>query len=300
MALTLKQLRYFVVLSEELHFGRAADRLHISQPPLSTSLRQLEGVLGVQLLERNSKCVALTPAGKLFQRQARLLLGQLDDAQDMLRRTAESDYEVLRIGSTPAMIYRGLPPLLSEFKDLYPGIGIQLFEQYSLDQVESLCRGRIDIGFINSIPLPAEVDSLPIGVDEFVCCLPANHPLAQRDVIELTDIDREPLVMLNSALAPHFHQHFHNIFRAKNFELNVKHEASHWQTVVALTSYGLGISLVPQSLELSGMNNVRFVPLAGVDTRYTSCCIWRRDSTSLGRDFLLACIRSRLERKQFS
>lgn len=295
MALTLKQLRYFVVLSEELHFGNAAARLHISQPPLSNSLRQLEDALGTQLLERDSKHVALTQAGKLFQRQARLLLGQLETAQEILRRATESDDEVLRIGSTPAMIYRGLPPLLSEFKDLYPGIGIQLFEQYSLDQVESLCRGRIDIGFVNSIPLPPEVDSLPIGVDEFVCCLPADHPLASRNTVELKDIQHEPLIMLNSALAPHYYQHFRNIFRSKNLELNVKHEASHWQTVVALTSYGLGISLVPGSLELSGMKNVCFVPLAGVDTRYTSCCIWRRDTASLGRDFLLACIRTRME-----
>ncbi|GAA3526958.1 LysR family transcriptional regulator [Zobellella aerophila] len=300
MALTLRQLRYFLVLSEELHFGNAAHRLHISQPPLSNSLRQLEEALGVQLLERDSKHVALTRAGKLFQRQARLMLGQLDDAQQMIRRAAESEYEVVRIGSTPAMIYRGLPPLLTEFKDLYPGVGIQLFEQFSLDQVESVCRGRIDIGFINSIPLPPEVDSLPVGVDEFVCCLPADHPLSKRKIIHLHDIEHEPLIMLNSTLAPHYYQHFRNIFRSKNVEFSVKHEASHWQTVVALTSFGMGISLVPQSLEWSGMKKVRFVPLAEVDTRYTSCCIWLRDSKSLGKDFLLDCIRTRFGGELFS
>ena len=293
--MTFRQLRYFTVLAEELHFGRAATRLHISQPPLSASLRQLEDELGVQLLERTSKRVAMTRAGEVFYRQACRLLSQLGDTQDLVKRLAESASGLVRIGFTPTMIFRHLPDLLAEFQRRHPGIDIQLIEKNSIDQIEALSLSRLDIGFIHSLPLPSTIASHVIADEEFVCCLPIHHPLSTRSSVTLGDLVSEPLVMFNRSLAPHYYDHIVGLFHVANVEPTIRHEVSHWLTIIALIAHGVGISLVPRSLANSGFARVAFVPLAQADARHQSRCIWLADSADMRRDLLLDCVYSRFQ-----
>ncbi|MEX0604528.1 MAG: LysR family transcriptional regulator [Marinobacter sp.] len=293
MALTFRQLRYFVVLSEELHFGRAAQRLHISQPPLSASLRLLEDELGVKLLLRNSKRVVLTPAGEAFQRQARRILEQLEESQNLVQRIASTATGLVRFGFTPAMLFRGLPELFRLLQSRYPGIEIQLIERNSADQVEAVMQEQLDIGFIHSMPLPEGIDSVTLTDEPFVCCLPAHHQLAARRSLAVRELASEPVILFGRDLAPHYYDRIISLFHHVDVEPQICHEVSHWLTILALVANGMGIALVPQSLAKSGFSNVSFVPLTDATTRHQSHCIWLRDTDSHQeiRNLLLDCLK---------
>ncbi|MCC5810159.1 MAG: LysR family transcriptional regulator [Ectothiorhodospiraceae bacterium] len=292
MALTFRQLRYFLVLSEELHFGRAAKRLHISQPPLSASLKQLEDDLGARLLDRSGKQVVLTPAGELFRQQAGRLLNQLGDARDMVRRLGEASAGRLRVGFTPTMLFRKLPDMLAAFRQQYPDVELQLIEHNSAGQLEALALGRIDVGFIHALPLPDSVASLTIAEEPFVCCLPSGHTLAARERIALEELADAPLVMFSRSLAAHYHDRIMSLFRMVGAEPLVRHEVSQWLTIVAMVANGMGVALVPRALVNAGLSGVVFLPLANADIRHRSCCIWQLATGSPLRDALLDCVRA--------
>ncbi|MBE0490168.1 MAG: LysR family transcriptional regulator [Halomonas sp.] len=287
MALTFRQLRYFLVLAEELHFGRAAQRLHISQPPLSTSLRQLEEELGVQLLARSSKHVALTTAGEAFQRQARRLLQDLEESRALMRSIAEGASGVLRVGFTPAMLFRRLPQALQALQAAHPGIEIQLLERNSADQVQGLETGQLDIGFIHAMPLPETLATLTLADEPFFGCLPRHHPLASRSSLNLRDLNGEPLVMFRRALSPYYYDRILGLFHVADLKPNITHEVSQWLTIVALIAHGMGVALVPAALEGTHFSNVFFLPLSDVTIRHQSQCVWLRDDEVPNRDLLL-------------
>lgn len=291
MAVTFRQLKYFLVLAEELHFGRAARRLHISQPPLSASLKQLEEELGARLLERSSKHVALTRAGEVFRRQAQRLISQLGDTQELVRRVAESASGLVRVGFTPTMIFRRLPTVLAAFQHRHPGMDIQLLELNSAEQVEALGTGRIDVGFIHAMPLPETTASLTIADEPFVCCLPSHHPLAGRSSLRLHELAGEPLIMFNRALASHYYDRIIGLFRLAGVEPDIRHAVNHWLTITALVAGGMGASLVPRALAESGFAGVSFVPLDEPGARHGACCIWLAEQPDAGRDLFLECVR---------
>ncbi|NYT74590.1 LysR family transcriptional regulator [Halomonas sp. QX-2] len=293
MALTFRQLRYFLVLSEELHFGRAAQRLHISQPPLSASLRQLEEELKVKLLLRNSKRVTLTPAGEAFQRQARRILEQLEDSQTLVQRIASSATGLVRVGFTPAMLFRGLPELLKRLQSRYPGIEIQLIERNSADQVEAVMQEQLDIGFIHSMPLPEGIESVILSDEPFLCCLPAHHHLAGRRELAVKELANEPIILFGRDLAPHYYDRIIGLFHHADVKPHICHEVSHWLTILALVANAMGVALVPQSLAKAGFSNVSFLPLTDSTTRHQSHCIWRVDSEAHEeiRQLLLNCLK---------
>ena len=277
MAITVRQIRYFLVLSEELHFGRAAERLHVSQPPLSASLKQLEEAVGVRLLERNSKRVELTRAGEVFRRHARQALTHLDDSIDLVRRIEQGATGRLRIGFTPAMLFRQVPEVLDRFKQDYPGIELQLVEQNSLRQIEAVTAGQLDVGFVHAIPFPEALHHLTISDEPFLGCLPRGHSRAADQRIQLSDLAEEPLIMFDRALAPYYYDRIMGLFHVHDLSPHIAHEVSHWLTILALISRGLGAAVVPESLARSGLADVAFLPIADVDLRHQSCCVWRAE-----------------------
>jgi DNA-binding transcriptional LysR family regulator len=177
----LKQLRYFVAVAEELHFGRAAQRLFISQPALSFDIRKFEERLGVQLLARTNKMVALTNAGQVLLDEARKLLQQAAEVERMTQRSAHGLAGRLRIGFVNSMLYRGLPRAVERFEADHPAVEIILREMNTSEQVHAIARMQIDLGCAYWGNFPAEVVSAPIFSEPFVCCLPAGHALAHRN-----------------------------------------------------------------------------------------------------------------------
>ncbi|WP_431819935.1 LysR family transcriptional regulator [Burkholderia sp. F1] len=257
----LKQLRYFVAVAEELHFGRAAKRLFISQPALSFDIRKFEDALGVQLFARTSKSVALTNAGEVLLGEARRLLLQAAEAERLTVRSASGYAGRLRVGFVHSMLYRGLPDAVRRFEADYPGVEIVLAEMNTQAQVQAIQRGQIDLGYTHWGHFPPEVDSTPIYAEPFVCCLPAGHPLARRRQVALAALADEPFILFPRDAAPHYHDLIIAQCVNAGFSPLIRHEARLWQTILSMIEFGMGVALVPRVLQQVKSDRLAFRPL---------------------------------------
>ncbi|KWI81116.1 LysR family transcriptional regulator [Burkholderia ubonensis] len=257
----LKQLRYFVAVADELHFGRAAKRLFISQPALSFDIRKFEDALGVQLFARTSKSVALTNAGEVLLGEARRLLLQAAEAERLTVRSASGYAGRLRVGFVHSMLYRGLPDAVRRFEADHPGVEIVLSEMNTQAQVQAIQRGQIDLGYAHWGHFPPEVDSTPIHAEPFVCCLPAGHPLARRRQVALAALANEPFILFPRDAAPHYHDLIIAQCVNAGFSPLIRHEARLWQTILSMIEFGMGVALVPRVLQQVKSGRLAFRPL---------------------------------------
>ena len=270
-----RHLRYFLALSEELHFGRAARRLSISQPPLSLNIQQLEASVGARLFTRNSKEVRLTAAGKAFVPRARALLEQAGEAARHARDVEQGLAGRLHIGFVGAMLYRGLPQMLGKFQSQHPLLRVVLRELNSQDQLVELAHDQLDVGFVHSTRLPAEMSHQLFASEPFVCCLPAGHPLARKRTLSLKQLQGEPFVLFARSASPDYYERILAICTDAGFYPEVRHEVRHWLSVVSLVSQGLGVALVPAALRHSALGGAVFVPLDAGVPHSQSYCIWK-------------------------
>ena len=271
----LRHLRYFVVLAEELHFGRAARRLAISQPPLSVAIRQLEDAVGARLFERNSKEVRLTPAGEALQASSRRLLRQAEEAALEARDVARGAAGRLRIGFVGAMLYRGLPQALAKFQARHPAVRITLAELNSGEQITELLHDRMDLGFVHTSRMPAELSHALLLSEPFVACLPAAHRLARRRSVALSSLREEPFVLFSRSASPDYHERILAICAGAGFRPEVRHEVRHWLSVVSLVSQGMGVALVPSALRHAMLRGAVFRPLEDDVAHSDAYCVWR-------------------------
>lgn len=270
----LRHLRYFVVLAEELHFGRAAKRLHLSQPPLSFNIKQLEADLGAQLLERNSHGVKLTPAGEVFRRSALRLLAEVDRASLEARDVAVGVTSRVRIGFVGSMLFRGLPERLAAFQAAHPQVQVELLELNSAEQVEAFARGQLDLGFVHSSRVPATLRQALYMSEPFVACVPAAHPAAVAGHWEAEGLRHEPLVMFSRGASPDYYERVLGLSIELGLQPRARHEVRHWLSVVALVGKGMGIALVPHALVDSGVAGVRFLELPTSGARSEVHLLW--------------------------
>ena len=259
----LRQLRYFVAVAEELHFGRAARRLSISQPPLSMTIRGLEEELGVRLLERDNKRVNLTPAGEVFLADARSLLAEAGAAGALARRVASGEIGRLRLGFVGSMLYRGLPELLNAFRAVAPKVVLTLAELNSAEQIDAVAHGRLDAGFVHALAVPAGLRGHLIAREPFVACLPERHPLSGARRLRLAALADETFVLFSRSASPAYYDSVIGLCASAGFVPRVEFQVRHWLTVVALVARRMGVALVPEPIAASGMRGVRFVPLIG-------------------------------------
>ena len=294
MAMKLHQLRYFTVLAEELHFGRAAQRLAITQPPLSSAIKALESELGALLFTRDSKRVALTPAGHALRAEVQQGLEQIDRAAATVRAVAAGLRGKLSIGATGSMLYRELPAIVRRFQLATPDVEVMLRELSSSEQIDDLLRGKLDAGFANAATVPPQLAMLPLSTDCFVCCLPNAHPMAANESVCLTQLAHEPFVMFAREVAPGNHDNVVAVFSQAGVHPKLVHAARQWLTVVAMVANGLGIALVPASMARSRMDGVSFVPLAHLPTRATALLAWRPPVTNAALAGFLEIARTEL------
>jgi DNA-binding transcriptional LysR family regulator len=270
----LRRLRYFVAVAEELHFGRAARRLSISQPPLSLSIQQLEEQLGAKLLERDSKRVALTPAGEAYLESARHLLVEFGEAREMARRVASGSSGRLRVGFSGSMLYRGLSEVVKAYRSAYAQVELTLVELNSSEQMEALARDRLELGFVNAPRIPDGLDGLRVAEEPFVACLPQGHRCVSGAALDLAALADEPFVLFARAASPLYYEHIIGLCVAAGFRPQVQFEARHWLSVVALVARRLGVAVVPEAIRASGMRGVRFVALKPSRILSTCWCVW--------------------------
>jgi DNA-binding transcriptional LysR family regulator len=287
-----RHLRYFLVLAEELHFGRAAQRLAMSQPPLSLNIQQLEASVGAQLFTRNSRGVQLTAAGLAFVPAARALLDQAGQAAREARDVAQGMAGSLQIGFAGAMLYRGLPQMLKHFQAQHPRLRVVLRELSSSEQLVELMHERLDLGFVHTTRVPAAFSQILVAHQPFVACLPAAHPLAGAPALALRHLAGEPFAVVTRAVSPDYHDRIVSICTEAGFAPEIRYELRHWLSVVSLVSQGLGVALVPAALQQSGLAGAAFVPLLGETLPYETHCLWKtaRDHAALGA--FLAAVRA--------
>lgn len=274
--MNLRHLRYFMTLAHELHFGRAAARIGITQSPLSVGIRQLEDKLGFRLFERDSKHVELTPAGEAFLSTAHELLLHADKATEFASALATGRAGHLDIGFTSAMVFRGLPEILSNFEATHPNVQFSLREGSSFEQKRLIRAGRLDASFINVSDTsdPNDVDSLVVCQERYVACIPTLHPLAKQRVIELEMLRGERFVMI-ARNAWHGHYDYLIALCAKaGFYPHSRLEVRQFLSIAALVASGMGISIVPESIGHSVMPGVRFIPIKDSLVQPTAYLIW--------------------------
>ena len=284
-----RHLRYFLAVAEELHFGRAAQRLSISQPPLSLNIQQLEASVGARLFTRNSRGVQLTAAGQAFVPAARALLAQAGAAMREAREVAQGQAGELQIGFAGTLLYCGLPQMLQRFQDSHPRLRLVLRELSSSEQLSELVRDRLDVGFVHTPRVPPGFEQVLVASQPLVVCLPQGHALAEAAVIGLQDLQGQALVVVSRSVSPDYHERILSECELVGWLPPVVHELRHWLSVVALVAQGQGLALVPQALAQSALAGAVFVPLKDSPLRYDTRCLWRsqREQTAL-QDFVSA------------
>ncbi len=269
-AIELRHLRHFIALAQELHFGRAAQRCHISQPPFSVSIRQLEQALGFALVERSTHEVRLTAAGAAYYEEALKVVSQFERAHATAARVHQGMQGTLEVGFFASMLHRGLDRAVQVFGQSHPDVDLRLVELSTADQIPALQRHRIRYGFVHSTALPATVMSEELLCEPFVLCLPAAHPMARAapktgrrraQAVDLARFKDEPFVLFSRTFSPAYYDHVVSLCLSAGFHPRVRHEARHWLTVLACVSKGLGITLVPRSLVRSRYPDLCFADL---------------------------------------
>ena len=291
----LRHLRYFVAVAEELHFGRAAERLHIAQPPLSRQIRDLERELDAPLFERVPRGVELTPAGRAFLPEARLVLAQAERAQRTVRRAARGEIGRLRVGFVEAAADAPtLPEVLGFFRMHLPDIGVSLFEMDTAEQAEALRAERIDLGVLDSPPADADrwLHVEPVYTDPMVAALPDGHRLAGRTRLTLGDLAAEPFVFFSRLSAPALHDALTARCRAAGFAPRVMQETAGWHTVASLVAAGVGAAFVPRAHARLRRPGVAYVPVRGLGVEVEMAAVWKRDDRSPVRDRFVTALRT--------
>lgn len=272
-----RSLRQFIVLAQELHFGRAAAALHMTQPPLSMAMQKLEKALGVALFERNRRSVALTAAGEALLPVATRLLSEVAQLPTLLRSAAAGLHGRMRLGFVSTVGYGELPHWLRGFRAQHPGIAMVLREATLDVQLQLFERGDLDAGFVIHPPgaVPAGFEALSIGVEPMVLALPAAMRLPQDPEAALRRVLAEPLVVFPRGIAPALYDGLLSFYRSHGVTPQIAQEAIQMQTIVNLVSAGMGVAWVPEGLSALRRSGVHYrKPATELPAAETSL-IWR-------------------------
>lgn len=274
--MNLRQLRHFVTVAETLHFGRAAKQLHMSQPPLSQSIQQLEKAIGFTLFIRSNKSVSLTDAGTYFYQEAVALLRHTQTMQDISAQVAKGLLGRLRIGFVGAMMFRGLAQNIHLFNQGRQNIELILLEMNTAEQIDAIEREQIDVGFIHTsyFKAPKRITSKLLLTEPFVCCMPKNHPLSASIYINVSLLKDEPFLLFPRFLSPHYHDQIIAIFMNAGIRPEISHELRSWRTIVSFVAQGFGLALVPASMQKADTDFVTYRPLIDNDIQSETLCIW--------------------------
>lgn len=256
MDLSLDELRSFAVLSETLHYGRAAERLHISQPALTKQVQKMEARLGGPLLARHSRKIALTQAGQVLREEASRLLEQAEQSERKVRLAVAGRSGTLRIGFGIAVLGAGLGPLLREFRKAYPDVHVSLKDMPTPAQLEALERDRISVGFVRVPVSSLGISTIAVLRESLIVAYPTgSRPRGERGLASLAEA---PFVGMQRAVSASFHEHTYRTCRAAGFVPKVIQEASELLTMLHLVGAGLGVALVPKSASQMRVPQVSF------------------------------------------
>lgn len=290
-----RQLRYFIAVAEELSFTRAALRLHLSQPPLSQQIQSLEQDLGVRLLERNKRNVALTEPGRIFLEQARQILAKADEARSEVAAAAAGYSGQLRLAYTVSVSFHpALPQALLRYGQIAPNVRLKLSEMYTEPQFAALLAGEIDIGFVRDEPIHAQdARDLRISVidrEPLLLALPVGHSLAKRSSLHLAEVAGDAFVSQPRELAATLYDRLVKLASTAGFQPTITQHAQQINGLLALVAAGLGLALVPASMRTVQLAGVSYVPLEDSDAHLLLAVASRADDRSPALQQFLATV----------
>lgn len=276
----LRHLRYFVTVAEELHFGRAAARLFIAQPPLSQQIQQLERELGVTLFARTSRRVQLTPAGTAFLAEARQILAGVERAAEAAKRAARGETGWLGIGFAASATYDLLPAVLHDFRAAFPEVALSLQELNAAEQASALREKGIHVGFAR--PYAPEPNAVIHAVqrEPFLAALPDSHPLTHFAALRLAELADEPFISFPASPRPSYADVVRLACKGAGFTPRVVQEVREMQTALSLVAAGFGIALLPSSVQHLHRDGVAYRSLLEPAPRTELAVVSRRDDPS--------------------
>jgi DNA-binding transcriptional LysR family regulator len=285
----LRQLRYFVAIAEEGSFSRAAVRLHVSQPPLSTQIKSLEEELGAPLLARTNRGVSLTASGRVFYEEVRTILARLESARTRMLQVDRGDVGMLSVGFVSIADYGVLPPALKAFRSRFPLVEVQLHELTTDAQIRELRAARLDLGIGLAPVEEPELEFATILREALVLAAPTDHPAAAGDTIDLRSLSKDSFIVPPRDIAPGLYDLTISRCRSAGFAPRIVQNARQMQTVIGLVSCGMGLALVPSSVRNLKRTGVRYLQLRGRPSFIELGILRARDSANaLGAHFVSA------------
>jgi DNA-binding transcriptional LysR family regulator len=288
----LRQMNYFLVLAEELHFGRAAERLNISQPPLSRSIQQLEADLGVILFERTKRSVHLSHAGKELLHDARQLVLQMQNAKKRLSDFGKGLSGVLRVGYVGASMHTDIVNQLAKFANENPKIQFTFEENPNNNLLFGLNNNTLDLAIIRTELMAENIQSYKLSEDPLVLVLPKNHTLAQHETVKLSAVKNENFIAFARECGPTIFDRIVNMCTQEGFSPNILHHASQFNSVLRLVESGFGVAVVPQSATYGYNLGIKCVELKNAHDPIPLYLLTKKDSNNKTldklRNYLLA------------
>ena len=278
--LELRHLRYFIAVAEELHFGRAARRLGITQPPLSLQIQRLEAELGVRLFERTNRRVELTPGGRALLAEGRHVLADFDNAANAARRAARGETGSLTVSFAASVMFLSLPRIIRRFRAQFPSVRLELRELPTGSQIIALRNGELDIGFLREPPPDAELTTETVMREELLLALSKRHVLASRKRLRLIDVANEDFVLFPRDLAPGLHAHVLAVCAEAGVRPRIVQTSRELYTTVSLVEAGLGVTIIPASVRQMGWRGVRYYPIRSPSAVTRIDAAWRSDNAS--------------------
>ena len=277
MNIELRHLRYFIAVAEELHFGHAAARLNISQPPLSQQIQILEQQIGARLLARTNRSVSLTPAGRQFLADSRQILSQVEEAAARAARLHQGETGELRIGFTSsAPFIKAVSDTLSSFRQHYPDVHIQTREINTREQIAPLNDGGRELGLMRNTLLPETLAWEVILREPLLAMIHRDHPLAARSGVSLVELAREPFVFFDPHVGTGLYDDILGLLRRYNLTPTITQEVGEAMTIVGLVAAGLGVSILPASFRRVQLNEIRWVPIVEEDAISEMWLVWAK------------------------
>ncbi|MBL6448604.1 LysR family transcriptional regulator [Fulvivirga sp. 29W222] len=289
--LEVRHFEYFLVLAETLHYGKAAERLFITQSALSQQIQRMETILGQELFVRTNRKVILSHAGELLKEEAEAILMQLKKSMEQWQFRVEGGEGIVRIGFVGSAMQIYLPKLLKEFTSKYPRIKFYLKELSNKDQLLALDKKELDIGFLRSNNLMANMHSLPVFKENLTLVLPENHAITEQNFVDIGQLADESYILFPNESSHLFFGQIMTLCKEHGFTPRISHQSIHGPTIFKLVESGLGISIVPNSLVDKFNYKVRYIELKEIKHKTELFAVWNKYNDNTGLTHLLGLLK---------
>ncbi|MFY0594741.1 LysR family transcriptional regulator [Roseivirga sp.] len=274
----IRHLRYFLALGKELHFGRAADKLFITQPALSKQIQQLEEEIDTKLLTRTKRSVSLTPAGEYFMHEAEYLINHLGRVVDATKRKGEGQEGEIRIGFVGSAMQELIPNLLERMSLKFPAIHASLDELNNKDQLSAISNDKLDIGFVRLESVHDGFQQKVVMEDSFSLVVSGRHKIQPKDFKNLNQFEKESFILFSNDYSQEYYDNIMSIFTDHNFVPKVSHRSVQANSIFRLVERELGVAIVPSALQGGIDLDVSFIPLKHLPQRTKLMAIWNRQN----------------------